>query len=116
MSLTKRTGGVLNHPLNLTLGVSGCNRTPLTEVLEVFERELACQTELSVEHRRHVPGVEEETVTRFPTGIVRIVFQELAKEDVDEVCATHSTARVTTLCFFYCCGSQDTNVIGCAIH
>ncbi len=44
VSLAERTGGILNHPLNLTLRVSRRHRTPLTEVLEVFEGELTCQT------------------------------------------------------------------------
>ena len=116
VSLTKRTGGILNHSLDLSLWVSGSYRTPLTEILQILQGELTCQTELTVKHRSHVSRIQEETVTRFPSGIVRIVFKELAKEDVDKICAAHSTTRVTTLCFFYCCGSQDTNVIRCTIQ
>ena len=60
--------------------------------------------------------VEEEAVARLPAGVLGVILQKLAEEHVDEVCATHSTARVTTLSFFYCCGSQDTNVIRCTIQ
>ena len=74
VSLTKRTGSVLNHSIDLALRMSGRNRTPLTQVLQVFERELTGQTELPVEHRSHVTRVQEETVTRFPTCVVRIVL------------------------------------------
>ena len=116
MTLTERTGGILNHSLYLALGVTRCYRTPLTKVLQVFEGELTGQAELTIEHRSHMSGVEEETVTRFPTGVLRIVLKELREEYIDEVCATHCAARVTTLGFLYCCCSQDTNVIRCTIH
>ena len=116
MSLSERSGGVLYHPLYLALRVSGRYRTPLTEVLQVFERELTSEAELSVEHRRHVTRIEEEAVTRFPARILRVVFQKLAKEDIDEVRATHSSARVTTLSFLYCCCGQDSDVVRRAIQ
>ena len=40
VTLTQRTGGVLDHALDLTLGVTRCDRTPLTEVLQVLKGEL----------------------------------------------------------------------------
>ena len=115
MTLTQRTGSVLDHSLNLTLRVSGCHRPPLTEVLEVLEGKLTRQTELGIEHRCHVAGVKEETIACFPSGVLRIVLKELAKEHIDEICATHSSARVTTLGFLYCCSSQNTNIVRCTI-
>ena len=60
--------------------------------------------------------IEEETVTCFPTGIVRIVLKELAEEHVDKISTTHSAARVATLRFLYCCCGQDTDVIRRTIH
>ena len=103
VTLTKWTGRVLDHTLDLTLRVTRCNRTPLTEVLKVFQRELTGQAELTVQHRSHVTRIQEETVSCFPTRILRIVLQKLTEEHVDEVSTTHSSARVTTLCFLYCC-------------
>ena len=90
--------------------------SPLTKILQVLQRELTRQTELGIQHRSHVTRIQEETVTSLPTRVLRIVLEKLAKEDVDEVCATHRSARVTTLCLLYCRCSQDTDVIRCTIQ
>jgi hypothetical protein len=60
-------------------------------------------------------GVEEHTITMGICHIVGVVTEELRIEYIDEICTTHSTAGVTRLCLFYHRGSQDTDVIGCAL-
>ena len=66
MSLAERSGGVLYTALNVALGVTGSDTTPLAEVLQVFQSELTCQAELCVQHWCHVSRVEEEAVASLP--------------------------------------------------
>ena len=73
VTLTKRTGCVLDAALNLALGVTGSHRTPLTQVLQIFQRVLADEAELAVEHRSHVTWIEEETVATLPCGILGVI-------------------------------------------
>ena len=116
MSLSERTGSVLDATEQIVLGMAVCGRTPLTELLEFLQTILADEGELSIEHGSHVAGIEEETVASFPVGILRIVNEELAVEGVDEVSTTHSATGVTTLSFFNHCGSKNTDVVCCAVH
>ena len=39
--------------------------------------------------------IEEETVTSLPLRILGIILEILRIEDIDEVCTTHGSARMT---------------------
>ena len=43
VALSQRTGSVLDTAFDVNLGVSGCRRTPLTQLLQFVQRELAGQ-------------------------------------------------------------------------
>ena len=77
VTLTKRTGSVLYATSNLKLWVTCSRRTPLTELCQLFERELADEAELRVEHWSHVTRVEEETVATHPFRVLWVIFQIL---------------------------------------
>ena len=116
MTLSEGTGSILDATLNLALGVTGCHRTPLAQVLQILQRVLADEAELRVEHRSHVTGIEEETVATLPCGILGVVNEEFTVQGVDEVSTTHGTARVTGLSLFNHRGSKDTDIIRCHVH
>ena len=75
--------------------MSMCWRTPLTELLQFFERILADESQLCVKHWSHVTWVEEEAVATFPVRILWVVNEELTVESVDEIGTAHSTTWVT---------------------
>ena len=60
-------------------------------------------------------GIQEKAVASLPSGILRIVFQKLGVEDIDKVCTTHRSARVTTLSFLNHGCSQYADIVGCAV-
>ena len=62
MSLTEGPRGVLDAALYIYLRMPRRGAAPLAELLELLHIELADQCQLCVEHRGHVPGVEEEAV------------------------------------------------------
>src|SRR5215211_2477297 len=56
------------------LGVSGCERSPLPEVLDLVQRHVvAAQVQDGVEQHRAVPGRQQEAVAVGPGGIARVV-------------------------------------------
>ena len=116
VTLTERTRCVLNATSNLELWVTRSRRTPLTELCQLFERELANEAELRVEHWSHVTWVEEETVATNPLRVLWVVFQILRIQNVDEIGTAHCTTWVTRLSLFYCTGCQDTDVVGSMIQ
>ena len=101
MALSERSGGVLDTPGDVELRVSVGRRTPLAELLELFKAVLSDERKLCVEHRCHMSRIEEETVTSSPIRVLRIILEELGIEDVDEVSATHRSARMSGLCLFH---------------
>ena len=101
---------------HIELGVTRTRRTPLTELLDVFERELTLERQRAIEHRTHVTRIQIEAVAACPFRIFWIIDQVLAEEYVDKVCASHSTTGVTRVSFLNHRGSQNTDVIGCTIH
>ncbi len=116
VALAQRTGGVLDAALQFTLGVTGSDGAPLTQLLQVLQRIFADEGQLRVEHRSHVAWVEEETVAALPCGVLRVVDEEFTVQGVDEISTAHGATGVTALCFFYHCGSQDSDVVGCLEH
>ena len=81
--------------------MSRCGRTPLAELLEFVDTELALQCECRVEHSRHMAWVEIETVATCPLGILRVVNHKFREENVDKVGTAHSTTGVTRVGFLY---------------
>ena len=91
-------------------------RTPLAELLEFGDSEAAAHCQNRIEHRRHVAGVEIETVACKPHRVVGIVDDEARKEHIDEVGATHGASGMTRFGFFYHCCRQNADIVGCVIH
>ena len=116
VALAEGTGGVLDAARRVKLGVTGGRGAPLAQVGQLFEAVFADQAQLGVEHRGHVAGIQEETVAGGPGRVAGIVGQILAVEHVDEIGATHGTARVSGFGFFDCTGRQDADVVGCVIE
>ena len=116
VALSQRTAGVLNAALGVCLRMTGGGRAPLAQLLQFFERELADECQLAVEHGCHVTRVEEEAVAAYPGGICGVVVQVLAVEYIDEICATHGAAGVTTLGLFDHRRSQNTDVVCCVVQ
>ena len=116
MALTQRTGGVFDTAFGVELGMAGSNGTPLAELLELVEGIVACESEHGIEHRRHVAGIEEETVAGEPGGIVGIGYEELREQNVHEISAAHGAAGMARFSFFDHRGSQNTDIIGCAVQ
>ena len=121
MSLSERAGGVLYRVCEVCLRVSGGMASPLAEVLQLFGRHDAGQCEDRIEHRRHVPRVEEETVAERIIEFVGVIVQELRIEDVDEVGASHGSARMSRFCLFDHCRRQYPDVVrrpvgDCVVH
>ena len=61
-------------------------------------------------------GVEEETVTTGPCGILWVVNEEFTEEHIDEVGSSHGSAGVTRLGLFYHGCSENTDIVGCLVH
>ena len=116
VALTQRAAGVLDATLGVGLGVSRCGRAPLAELLQLFERELADQCELAVEHGGHVAGVEEEAVAAHPCRVGGVVVEIFAVEDVDEVGTAHGTAGVTALGLLDHRSGKDADIVRCMIQ
>ena len=95
VSLTERTAGVFHAAGRIELGMAGSHTAPLAEFLKLVNGVMALQGENTVEHRRHVTGIKEETVAREPCGIVGVCYQKAGIKHVDEVSSTHGAARMT---------------------
>ena len=116
VTLTQRTRSVLDTTSHINLGVTRGYATPLAELAQIVHREVTCQCQNAIEHRRHMTRIEEKAIAERICRIVGIVTQKLRIEHIDEIGTTHSTARVSRFGFFDHCGSQYTNVIGCCFH
>ncbi len=71
------------------------NAPPLAELLELLYGVTSGKGQSAIQHGRHVTGVEEESVTAEPCGIVGVGYKELRIEHINEIGATHGTARMT---------------------
>ncbi len=76
VSLTKRTGGILDAALNIHFRMTRSDTTPLTEVLKILYGKFAGERKYAVEHRRHMTGIKEETVACEPLGVCGIIHKE----------------------------------------
>ena len=116
VALTQRTRRVLDTACHIQLRVAGGYATPLTELTQLVHREMTCQCQHTVQHRRHMTRIQEETIAERISRIVGIVTQKLRIEHIDEIGTTHCTTRVSRFGFFDHCGSQYSYVIGCCLH
>lgn len=110
--LSQRARGVLHAAQHVHLGVAGRHAAPLPERLQVLGRIVSGQRQRRIEHRRHVPRIEEEAVAVRIGHVVGIVSQEFGEEDRDEVGAAHRAARVSRFRLFDHRGRQDADVVG----
>ena len=115
VSLSERAAGVLDTVEEVNLGVSGGDATPLTEVFELLGGHNTCQGQHSVEHGRHVAGVEEETIAEGVVKPCGVVAEVARVEDVDKVCSAHSTSGVTRFCFFDHSRCENADVVCCSV-
>ena len=74
--------------------MSGSDAPPLAELLQLFHGVAATECEHRIEHRRHMTGVEEESVAGDPKRISRVIDQMTREEHIGEVGAAHGTARM----------------------
>ena len=95
MALSQWTAGVFNAMLYIQLGMAGCDAAPAAECFQVLGGITACQVQHAVQHWRHVAGVQEETVTRKPCGVIGVSNNVLGKQDVDKVGAAHGTSGMS---------------------
>ncbi len=58
---------------------------PLTEILQILHRVFAGESQYAVKHRRHVAGIEEETVAGEPLRVLRVVFEKRRVQHIDEI-------------------------------
>ena len=116
MTLTQGTRRVLHTTHHVHLGVTGRHAAPLAQVLQILHRVVAGQSQRSIEHRRHVTRVEEETITVGVIHLLGIVVQELGKEDGHEIGTAHRATGVTRLGLFDHRSRQDTDVVGNALQ
>ena len=116
MSLSQRSGRVLHSVLDVALGVSRSDAAPLAELLDVFNGKFPLKDQGRIEHRRHVTRVKEEAVSTGPCGLIRVVNQKFGEQNIDKIGTAHRTSRVSGLRLLYHRGSQDADVVGCAIH
>ncbi len=93
--LAERAGGHLHPRDQSDLRVAGGLRSPLPEVLELFEREIVAgeMKDTVKEHRRMAAG-KNEAVTVRPPGIGRVVLEKPRKQHVGHRRQTHRGARV----------------------
>ena len=77
VTLTERAGCILDSALGVKLGVTGCGRSPLTELSQLVNCVVTEEGKDAVEHGRHVTGIEEETVAAEPLAIIGISDKEL---------------------------------------
>ena len=75
--LSQRAAGILDAALGAYFRVSRCARAPLAEVFQVVYGVVPDKCELRVKHRRHVSGIQEETVATSPCGTIRVEVKEL---------------------------------------
>ena len=95
MTLAKRTASIFDTSFEVLLRMTRCRRTPLTELLQLVNRKVANQSQLSIEHWRHVTWVKKETVTTFPSWTFWIECQKFRVKNVDKICTTHCATRMT---------------------
>ena len=113
MALPQRAGGIFNAPGDVQLRVARGRGLPLPEIFQVVQGVVAQERLYTVEHGRHMPGVEEETVAQRPGHILGVVVEEIRVEDVDEIRPAHRATGVARFCFFDHRRCQDADVIGC---
>ncbi len=116
VALSERSGGVLDTALGVKLGVTGCGRAPLTELLKLIECIVAEECEHAVKHGRHVTGVEEETVAAKPLAVIGVGDKKLRVKHVYEIRAAHGSAGMAGICFFNHRSGKDTDVVGRTIN
>ena len=112
MSLPERARGILHTAHHVHLGVAGRHAAPLAQRLQVFGRIVSRQRQHRVEHRRHMPRIEEETVTVGVSHVIGVVTQELGIEHRHEVGTAHGAAGMPRFGFLDHGGRKDTDIVG----
>ena len=93
--LAERPGRHLDPGGVVQLRVTGRQRLPLAEPLQLLERVVvAGEMQRAVLEDARVPGREDEAVAVRPLRIRRVVLQHLPVEQVRERCERHRGARV----------------------
>src|SRR5205085_12005559 len=98
-ALSERPRGYLDAGRQNVFGVARSLRSPLPEVLQLFERQIvARQVQERVEKHRAVARRQEEAVAPLPFRILRVVTKEARPQDVcHRRCAERETG-MTGLC------------------
>ena len=111
MSLSERTGSILDTVADIKLRVSGRDTSESTEAFEVIERHPALHGEGRVECGAHVAGIEEEAVALRPKGIIGVGDEVLAVKHLDEVGYAEGTAHVPGAGFLHHSVREGTDVV-----
>ena len=75
--LSQRAAGILDAALGAYFRVTRRARAPLAEVFQVVYGVVPDKCQLRIKHRRHVAGIQEETVATSPCGTIRVEVKEL---------------------------------------
>ena len=116
MSLSQRTRSVFDTAHDIYFGVPRRRAVPLAEPAQFFHREFSGESQYRVEHRRHVPGVEEKTIATFPTRIFGVIYQILREKYIYKIGSPHRTSGVSRVGFLYHRSSQNAYIVGCKIR
>ena len=96
--------------------MTGSDAAPLAELLKLLHGELAGHSQHSVKHGRHMTGIQEEAIARYPLRVLRIIVEILGKKHIDKVGATHGSAGMATLSFLHHRGNKHAHVIRGSVH
>ena len=102
-ALPQRSGGGLHAGSVSSLGMPRRLRSPLPEVLQVFQREVvSAEVEHRVEQHRRVAAGQHESIAVGPFGVSRIVPQETGPQQVGGRREGHGRAGMAGLRLLDC--------------
>ncbi len=112
-TLPQRPGGNLNADGVAEFGMAGGLAAPLTEVLQLVQRQvIAEQVQQRVEQHRAMAGREDETVAVGPAWIIRVEGEIITPQGKGAVGRSHGKTGVTGVGLLNGIGGEETDGIG----
>ncbi|MBV6465850.1 MAG: hypothetical protein PGMFKBFP_01136 [Anaerolineales bacterium] len=109
-SLPERTGGHFHAGSQSVFGMAGRAAAPLTEVLQLVEREaVAGEMQERVEQHRTVSARKEEAVASRPFGVVRVVAQVTRPDDEGHGGRAHRQSGMSRIGLLDRVGGEETD-------
>ena len=113
MPLTQRARGVFDTMFHVDFGVPRRDAPPLAERLQIVHCIKTRHRQHAIQHRGHVPGIQEETVPIDPLRVFRIIYQKLGIQHIGKIGTTHGSAGVSRFGLFnHCCRQYSYIVSG----